>query len=284
MKSRLLAALLFSSLSCAAQTLSLSPERSSPYDLAVKGCGSGRQPGEALYVRWEDLRLLSTSKVRTQGEFTAGSQELTVLFIQDLWKALPIDSKADVMIATCDDGYTSVYPLSFISTYRPFLVLEIDGKGPMHWPPPGLEFDPGPYVISVSEELVPSARSFLDIEHKKPWSVSQIEFTRFDERDRGFFSGRWASLTPAAAAGRTIWINSCSCCHSGPNGSQTIGGNKSHRPFEVLEAYAKYAPGFFRRYIRDPKSIMASAKMEPHPHYTDEQLDELIAFVTTGLK
>jgi cytochrome c2 len=270
--------ILFLASSAAAAPLVLHPLRGSPYDLAILGCSSGSPDGAAAFASWEDLRALPASRVQASGEFVPGKQALTAVFLDDLWRALPVPAGADALVATCDDGYAAVFTLDFIARYRPFLVMEIEGKGPRAWPPPGLAFDPGPYVITVSADVAPESAHFLDIEHKKPWAVTGIEFVNFAGRQRGFYSGKWASLAPAAAAGREIWINSCGSCHQGPAG--TIGGNKAHRPFEVIAAYAEYDRPFFVKYVRNPKSLVASAKMEAHPHYTDEQLNDLAEFIT----
>lgn len=264
----------------AAHALDLHEERTSPFDLAVKGSVAGVPEGATRYARWSDLRVLPTSRVTLNGEFIKGANVVTVVFLTDVWKALPISADADTILATCSDGYASVYTSGFVSTYKPFLVLEIDGKGPKDWPPPGQSFNPAPFVITVSPDLAAGAPKFLDIEHKKPWSVTTLEFARYGDRFRGIYSGKWASLGADAAAGREIWVNSCASCHAGPRG--TFGGTRADRPFPVIAAYAGADPKFFRKYVRDPKSLVASAAMEGHPWYTDEQLSDLIAFITTG--
>jgi cytochrome c2 len=264
-----------------ARALELHAERSSPYDLAVKGALSGVPAGAVRYARWQDLRALPTSQLTLDGEFVKGTEALTVVFLADLWRALPVAAGTDTLFARCAvDGYAAVYTADFISKYRPFLVLEIDGKGPKDWPPPGLDYNPGPYIITVSAELVPAVAHFLDVEHKKPWSVSSIEVGSFADRFRGITSGKWAALSPEATAGREIWVNSCASCHAGPGA--TFGGTKADRPFQVIAAYAGFDRPFFMKYVRDPKSLVASAKMEAHPWYTDQQLQDLIAFITAG--
>jgi cytochrome c2 len=204
------------------------------------------------------------------------------VFLDDLWKALPIAPDADSLLATCGDGYTSVFTSEFIARYRPFLVLEINGKGPKDWPPPGLGYNPGPFVITVSANIVPKAAIYRDVEHKKPWGVTTLEVASYAERFRGVYSGRWSTLSERAQDGREIWINSCASCHQGPSG--IFGGTKAARPFEVIAAYAGYDRAYFMRYVRDPKSLVPCAKMEPHPRYTDNELSNLIAFITSGQK
>jgi hypothetical protein len=264
-----------------AWALDLHAERSSPYDLAVTGDLAGCPAGSVRYARWKDLRALPTSQLTLDGEFTKGQQVVTAVFLADLWKALPASDKADTLFARCSsDGYSAVYTADFIAKYRPFLVVEIGGKGPKDWPPPGLAFNPAPYVITVSSALVPAASSFLDIEHKKPWSVTSIELGSFADEFKAIYTGKWSSIPPEAVRGREIWVNSCASCHAGPEG--TFGGTKADRPFPIIAAYARYDRPFFRKYVRDPKSLVASAKMEAHPWYTDEQLLDLIAFITAG--
>ena len=73
---------------------------------------------------------------------------------------------------------------------------------------------------------------------------------------------------------------SCASCHAGPPG--TFGGTKANRPFQVIAAYAGYDRAFFVKYVRDPKSLVRCAKMEPHPHYTDAELSGLIAFIAAA--
>jgi cytochrome c2 len=263
-----------------ARALELHAERASAYDLAVTGMLAGVPAGEVRYASWSDLRGLPTSKLRVNGEFVAGPQELTVVFLDDLWKALPVAPGADSFLATCADGYASVFTSVFISRYRPFLVLEINGKGPKDWPPPGLEFNPGPFAITVSADLVPAVANYRDVEHKKPWGVTTLEVASYSVRYRAIYSGKRAGLSAQAQDGREIWVNSCASCHQGPSG--VFGGTKAGRPFEVIAAYAGYDRAFFVKYVRDPKSLVPCAKMEPHPNYTDNELANLIAFITSG--
>jgi cytochrome c2 len=268
-------ALLFASVARAA--LPLLEQPSSPYDLAVSGELSGVPHGAVRYVRWSDLRSLSTTVLPMDGEFVPGGQEVTVVFLGDLWKALPVSPGADCMLATCVDRYASVFTSAFLARYRPFLVLEINGTGPDKWPPKGLDYNPGPYAITVSDRIAPAASGYLDLSHKKPWGVSGIEIAEYSRRFSDAYRGRWAALSERAAAGREIWINACDSCHLGPG--RIFSGNQSRQAFAVLSAIARGDPALFRKYVRDPKSVISTAKMEPHPHYSDAQLDSIIAFV-----
>jgi mono/diheme cytochrome c family protein len=261
-----------------ARALELHAERSSPFDLAVRGLLRESAPGAERFIRWPELRALPCHTLTLTAEFFPGDQVVTVLYLEDLWAALPVAGNADVLLASCADGYASVFRREFIRKDRPFLVLEINGLGPDRWPPPGLKFNPAPYVISVAATVAPEVATLLDANHKKPWGVTTIEVARFADAFAGAGRDRWARISDRAAAGRTIWINSCASCHQGPGG--IFGGTKSGQPFAVLEAIARSNPDFFRLYVRHPTEANPAGTMEAHPHYTDAQLAELIAFVT----
>lgn len=256
----------------------LHPEPTSPYDLVVRGALAGLPPGETRYVAWNDLRALPTRELVLDGEFVPGPQTVTVVAVAELWRALSPAPEADALLAFCTDGYASLFTRAFIDQHHPFVVLEINGAGPAQWPPAGLSFNPGPYVISVAEALSPGVGTVLDIGHKRPWGVTVLEFVAQADRFAAWHTGAWATLSARAEAGRTLWADSCFSCHAGPAGGP--GGTKGGRPFAILAAHAAHQPDYFKRYVRDPRGVNPAAKMEPHPHYTDAQLDALIAFIT----
>ena len=258
--------------------LELHRERASPTDLALIGKLAGVPAGETRYVRWAELRALPTTTLALAVDFAAGKRQVTALFLADLWAELPRTAGADVVFAMCKDGYASVYRDTFMAECRPFLILEIEGAGPEKWPPPGLTFDAAPYMITVSAEVAPAVAKLLDAGHKRPWGVTTIEVASYAEKFAGIYSGRWAALSPRAVAGREIWINSCASCHVGP--AAVFGGTKSDRPFELLAAHAANNPAFFNDYVRTPKRVIPTSKMDGHPHYTDAHLADLIAFIT----
>lgn len=262
----------------AAAALPLHEAAAGPHDLALSGRLEGIGAEETRWVRWADLRALPTREIEVEGEFVPGPQRVTVVFLDEVLKNLPVAAEADTVLADCTDGYASIFTREFIAKWRPFLVLEINGAGPEAWPPAGLKFNPGPFVISVSDVVAPGVGALLDVSHKRPWGVNRLRFVREREEFAPFASGPWASLSPAALRGRELWVNSCYSCHKGPG--EQVGGTKGGRPFAVIQAYAQHNAAYFRRYVRDPKGLNPSAKMEPHPHYTDAQLAELIAFVT----
>eukprot|EP01035_Chromulina_nebulosa_P066762 gene66762-91440_t len=185
---RSFACLLLVFLAPALRALELHPTRQAPTDLAISGLLTGLPANETRFLRWADLAQLPSTKLKLTGEFVPGEQEVTVVFLTDLWKSLPLATGADTLLATCTDGYASVYRDTFIASHRPFLILAINGQGPEKWPPPGLKFNPGPYVISVAAAVAPAVASLLDAGHKKPWGVNALRVARYTEAFAGFYS------------------------------------------------------------------------------------------------
>lgn len=261
--------------------LELHPERQSPYDLALSGRLEGVPPGETRYLRWDELAALPARVLKLDGEFVPGTQDVTVVMLTDILSNLPLAPGADTLIATCTDGYASIYTQSFIKDYRPFLVLKINDLGPDRWPPEGLKFNPGPYVISIAGQLAPGAPALLDPGHKRPWGVNAIEIVNYADRFALLHEGPLASPSALASEGREIWINSCFSCHDIPQSK--LGGTKAVRTIQILATHAAYNADYFKTYVRTPTKLNPLAKMEAHPHYSDADLDALIAFLKLTL-
>ncbi len=272
--SRLLLCLgLLASAACAAP-LELLPGPGGRYDLPVEGI---QGPGRVMHLSRADLMGLPHGTVDVSGGFGTRVRSARVVFLADLLDALALPPGSDLLLARCSDGYLSVYTFEFIRRYRPFLVLELDGLGPDRWPPPGLAYNPGPNLIGVSDHVVPGVSALRDIGHKGPWGVVSLTVTSMKQSFGGFFQGPWANLGEPARQGRQIWINSCASCHPGPAG--VTGGTKSGVPFTLPQGIAAADMKFFRQYVRNPTSLIPGAKMEPHPHYSDTELDQLAAFL-----
>lgn len=262
--------------------LELHTERASPFDLAIKGRLEGVPAGETRYLRRAELESLPSRSLTLTGEFIPGQQEVTIVLVEDLLARLPRSADADTLIATCTDGYAAVYTDKFIADYKPFLVLAINGQGPEAWPPAGLTYNPGPYVISVAGALAPAVDTLLDVGHKRPWGVDTIELAHYPERFATLHTGGLENPSPIAAEGRDLWLNSCFACHEIPQAGR-LGGTKAARPIQIIAAQASYNTDYFKTYVRTPTKVNPAAKMQPHPDYTDAQLDALIAFLRLTL-
>ncbi len=259
------------------QAVMLHPVRSAATDLQISGLLEDVPEGESRWIRWNDIRDLPSQIIETEGEFLAGRQEVRIVLLQDLMDRLPVANGADTVLADCADGYTSVFTHDFRSSWKPYIVVTINGQGPAAWPLPGMNMDPGPYVVSVSEEVVPGVDKLMDVAHKRPWATTGLRFVHYADEFAAIRTGEWQSLSESATRGRELWVNSCHSCHTGPDG--ITGGSKSGRPFAVLKAHASFNRDWFVDYVRNPATKNPAALMTPHPHYSDSQFSDLIAFI-----
>jgi cytochrome c2 len=261
----------------ASTELTLHSARNSPQDLAVTGKLRGVPAGETRYVRWVDLRNLPAREMVMSDQLMPGKQTVLLIMLNEVLRALPTALDADGIIATCTDGYASIYTETFIGRYKPFLILELNGIKAEQWPPAGMAYNPGPYVIGVADEVVAGVGQLMDVGHKRPWGVNALEIVNYRERFRSLYGGNLQSASNEVNEGREIWINSCFSCHNIPN--EKLGGVKGSRPIQIIAAQAIYNKDYFRTYVREPKKANPAATMEPHPHYSDEQLEALTAFL-----
>lgn len=251
--------------------------RASPTDLEVTGLLRGVAAGERRWVRWEDIRRLPSRTIESDGEFLKGRQVLRVVLLEDLLARLPLAPGFDTVVAVCSDGYAAAFDAQFRQAWKPFIVVEINGTGPNAWPLPGMPSDPGPYIVSVSDAVTPGVSGLLDVPHKQPWGTTELHFVREADAFRSLHEGDWRALSASAERGRTLWVNSCFSCHTGP--ADATGGTRSGRPFVVLQALARHAPDHFAAYVRNPRAFAPEARMTPHAHYTDAQMADIIDFV-----
>jgi len=259
------------------QALTLHPLRSAATDLQISGLLKGVPVGESRWIRWEDIRELPSQTIETEGEFLAGRQNVQIVLLENLTNQLPLAAGADTVLADCADGYTAVFTTDFRTRWKPYIVVAINGQGPTAWPLPGMDMNPGPYVVSVSDEVVSGVNKLMDVAHKQPWATTGLRFVHHADEFVASHTGEWQSLSESAVRGRELWVNSCHSCHTGPDG--ITGGSKSGRPFAVLKAHAQFNRAWFIDYVRNPQAKIPGALMTPHPHYSDSQLADLIAFI-----
>ena len=259
------------------QALELYSVRQSATDLEVSGLIKNVPESESRWLRWDDVRSLSRQSIVTEGEYLPGQQTVELVPLQDLLDQLPLAADADTVLADCSDGYTAVYTREFRARWKPFIVVTINGAGPADWPLDGMSMNPGPYVVSVSDTVAPGVGRLIDVAHKQPWATYRLRVVNHDSAFRSLYEGEWASLSPRAMSGRILWENSCHSCHTGPE--DAAGGTKSARPFAVLRAHATHNSAWFMNYVRNPQAMSAVAQMTGHPHYSDTQLEAIIAFI-----
>jgi mono/diheme cytochrome c family protein len=132
------------------------------------------------------------------------------------------------------------------------------------------QVDPGPYYLVWAK---PHQRDV----HRYPWpyQLVAIEIASFDT-EYPHTLPRTAAPDSAAWAGFAVFRNDCIACHAINGEGGTIGPE-----LNVPQSIVEYRPaGQIKAYIRDPATFRYGS-MPAHPHLSEQQLDELLAYFTT---
>ena len=256
-------------------TIALANERHSPDDLMVRGPIRGFEPYQYLYkpyqylyIGYEDLLELPAETFVTDIVWLGQDRQVTALDLETPRESLGIEKLTDFVLADCRDGYHGNFDAKVLTENKPFLVLKIDG-----FPPHGEGRGMGNnlYYLNIKNE-----NGLLDPDHKKPYGVASLEFTSRQFKLEELYRGALADLSPQAARGREIYLDSCLSCHRPLSGH--FGGTLSNRNLEAIAVQAKYNRQYFLDWVRDPQGQIEGVKMGPHP-YPEETLNQLIAFL-----
>jgi cytochrome c2 len=264
------------------QALTLLEKPSKPDDLIVSGNFVGVPSGQKRYIAHDELVKLAKGRPLTEQPAPGvGVHKLTVLPLADLIQALPFTGSADCVLAHCADTWESEFSLDFIQTWKPYLLLLIDGKSTK-----GMNAFHNealyPYFINVSDTWSPTWKNQKELTNKDPTQVVELVAVNRADYIAPLFAGKFANLDAIAEAGRTIFINNCLACHQGPGGHP--GGNVSQKPWEVIAAQAVYNTDYFKKWVRNPQSFKPGTVMPEHEHFTEDTFTKLIAFFSKGMK
>ncbi len=263
-------------------TIPLNTVRRSGEDLCVNGPILGFDPGTSLYLAYEDLLKLPTHTLTTDLVWMGEKRKALVLPLEELRNALGLENVTDLVVVDCNDGYQAIFGAKVLKQNKPFLVLQIEGTPPGVW---GLKEGAATLEYNRLEEgaetyahylNVETEKGLIDPDHKKPWGVTRLEFTRREVKFGELFKGNYTNLSEEASLGREIYLGSCYCCHAPMSGN--MGGSISDRKLELLAAHAKYNQQYFLDWTRDPQGQMKGVKMSPHL-YGEEQMNQLISFL-----
>jgi cytochrome c2 len=241
-------------------------------DLRVSGLFAGVPAGEVRYLsRSALLGGPGVSTVHEKPSDTIAAADLTVIRLDSLIQALPPTGGADGLVLICADHWESFLPLEFINRVHPYLLLKYDGRTPdQGWPNFGPTEAIAPYFCSQSPKLGPTGEFDAT-------QVVEIRAANSSDRYRPFYEGAMAHLSPAAAAGRKLFIRECNNCHQGP---ASVGGSTSQRPFAILQIHASFNPAYFRIFVTNPKKFYPLTVMPTHEYFTPEMMNSLIAFLS----
>jgi cytochrome c2 len=182
----------------------------------------------------------------------------------------------DTVIAYCYDGYVSYYSADFISQYAPYIVLDLEGneKGNMQ-----LEGAPdlAPFYITFAKPLKQGAVELPDPDNKRPFGVYKLKLGTHEDLVGVLYREPFENLGVQAASGRGLWMNNCMSCHVWDEAG--VGGNLSNRNAKLLAMHARFNKDYFSNMIKNPQAMIPDIKMPKHPHYSDEQIENIRQFL-----
>lgn len=248
-------------------------ESATSLDLLVEFAGSDREP---ITIPREKLYTMGVEKVEVMIPYAEKTVTCTILPVRKLYAYLEVDHSI-ASAAESYDGYYSIYPTKFVQDYDPYLVLDFDGveKGSLK-----LEGTPelGPFYITFAAPLVQGSDEMPDPDNKRPFGVTKMTLGSYDDLLGFMYEGAFANLDAAAKYGRELYTNNCMSCHAWT--AEGPGGVFSNRTAQILSVHAKFNRDYFSKYIINPTQFIPDVKMPKHPHYADEEIDALIAFLS----
>lgn len=261
-----------------ADELAIAKERTADTDLEISGMVKGLGEGESGFIAHADLLKLPTETLSLKLDFyLEPSFEVTVVFMDDVMAALPLEDAADTALMKCRDDYLSLFTASFRAEYKPFFVLQIEGRDPHDWPETLNEQYLGPYYVSVSEKLAPAYADLVDGWSKRPWGAFGMEIVNFRDEYAPIFTGAFSQLSDSAVQGRELYLNNCASCHRWEDGQ--FGGGTSKLAFPVLASLAVYNNDYFRDFVGNPSKYIKGVYMPAHAHYSDTHFEKLTDFL-----
>ncbi|MGJ3241907.1 MAG: c-type cytochrome [Opitutales bacterium] len=227
--------------------------------------------------------LAAIPGVKTVRETMIGQSEpadVTVLPLQDFLKAYPPLNPEAGLVLECLDKWESFLPPEFIEEHNPYLLLYYNGDPPGMgtWPMFGGDIEAmAPFYVYVSKFETPGFVYDTKYGMVSATQMSGIRLETEEERYAPFYAGKNGELSEIAQTGRALFLRRCNTCHQGPGG---VGGNVSARPFQILQAHAKFNPGYFRSTVANPKAVFPETIMPKHEDFGPAEFEALIAFLS----
>jgi mono/diheme cytochrome c family protein len=238
--------------------------------------GAGAVHGFVAYKDLLGLPQMAATVVSDENftEMHAPSVKVTGVEVGVLEQHLQVPAGLDLMLARCVDGYAGPYPAEYVAAHRPILVLTVNGMTMTEWARTTGNEDPGPYMISY-ENFAPAWKVLAHQDRAQvPTGVLEMAF----KQSKDVFGpitppARFEEASPERA-GFAIAKQNCLRCHAaGP-----YGGTKAGLSWEVLSGLALRDRAEFERYVKDPKSVSAKAKMVGTPQYDAATLAAVSAY------
>lgn len=270
---RFLDALMLTAISALPLTANAKVEPPAPNDLIIEFSDPSR---ETLTVTRSEL--LKIEGIETEPVFVPYANEAVsgkVIPLTALWNYLELESSPAVL-ASSYDGYFSVMKPDFIDKYAPYLLLTFDdypegklqvGKSP----------DLGPFYLTFAAEVEKGSPELLDPDNKRPYGVNWIRIGSYEDLMEPLYSGSLSDLGKKESVGRDIYTNNCMSCHA--FGETGLGGTFSNRTTTILAIHASYNMSYFKDMVKEPGKLIPDVLMPANPHYSDEQIEAVAAFI-----
>ena len=209
--------------------------------------------------------------VRSEKDLELGrAVEFQGIPLADLPRMLGAAPDADVMLMRAADNYFSFFTRDYIERHDPFLAVRIDGQVPSKWPKTSYGAALGPYLVAHEKFEARELLVGLNEPAKFPYAVVSVEFARAaDTVDKLKVSG--AETNASLRVGQTLALSACISCHHAGD----FGGTLAQRPWMILSTWARADPSYFRRYVRDPKSVNPNSKMGGFKDWPDEAIESV---------
>jgi cytochrome c2 len=252
--------------------LQLSSERLSESDLEV----AFEDPSKpSVFIARGSLIEVSGLTESVYIPYISEAIDCVVVPIADLLKLLNMDTSAAVL-AESYDGYFSVYPSEFTEDFAPYLVLTL-GSQPVGNMQIGKSPNLGPYYITYAKQPADGSPELFDPTTKRPFGVNKVTVGDYGSIFAKLYSGPFEHVTVEQAEGRDLFINNCMSCHAWE--TDGLGGRFSNRTASILSVHARYNADYFKKYVINPTQFIPDVMMPAHPHYTDEKIEAIIAFL-----
>jgi mono/diheme cytochrome c family protein len=273
----LILTLICASFAIAQSSPALREKRQGTSDLELSGELLGQPPESTRFVTRDELLAMPQVNLTITGDPNfSGPTKIRGVNLEDLIRRLAASSGSAMVVAICDDGYRANYPLDYLATHHPVLVLQVNGEPPSGWPKAAEDHisEMGPYMIT-NAKFTPSFKILAHSDEAQiPWGVVRLQI-----REEKAVFGVIAPNGPNAGDrdvqdGFRIASQNCFRCHD----SRGEGGQKAGRSWEMLAAFAAAAPKDFATYIRAPMSQNPQTQMPANPQYDDATLAAITAY------
>lgn len=225
-------------------------------------------------VSFTDLSALANMKVHVEKDLELQrAANFQGLPLAELPAALGAAPDADVMLMRAADNYFSFFTRDYIERHQPFLAVRIDGQVPSKWPKTSYGAALGPYLVAHEKFDGPELLAGLKEPAKFPYAVVSVEFARAAHTvDKLKVAG--SETNNLLRVGQNLALSACISCHHAGD----FGGTLAQRPWAILSTWAKADPSYFRRYVRDPKSVNPNSKMGGFKDWPDEAIESVRAY------